>query len=98
MAELLTARLTWAKRSHEAPCRKLARTLQAHWDRILKRFDSRPTNGAVEAINGTIQAVKARARGYPTTRNLINLAYLVAGRLKHLPASPYDITSRVVAT
>ena len=102
-AELLTAWLawakrSWAKRSRLAPFRKLARTLEAHWDGILNGFDSRLTNGGVEAINGLIQAAKARARGYRTTRNFINMAYLVAGRLKHLPVSPYDTTSRVVTT
>lgn len=97
-AELLTAWLSWAKRSRLAPFRKLARTLQAHWEGILNGFDSRLSNGGVEAINGLIQAAKARARGYRTTRNFINMAYLVAGRLKHLPASPYDTTSRVVVT
>lgn len=95
-AELLTAWLAWAKRSRLAPFRKLARTLQAHWEGILNGFDSRLTNGGVEAINGLIQAAKARARGYRTTRNFINMAYLVAGRLTHLPASPYDTTSRAV--
>ena len=97
-AELLTAWLSWAKQSRLAPFRKLARTLQAHWEGILNGFDSRLSNGGVEAINGLIQAAKARARGYRTTRNFINMAYLVAGRLKHLPASPYDTTSRVVVT
>uniref|UniRef100_UPI00399B5A70 ISL3 family transposase n=1 Tax=Roseovarius halophilus (ex Wu et al. 2025) TaxID=3376060 RepID=UPI00399B5A70 len=95
-ADLLTAWLAWAKRSRLPPFRKLARTLQAHWDGILNGFDSRLTNGGVEAINGLIQAAKARARGYRTTRNFINMAYLVAGRLTHLPASPYDTTSGAV--
>ena len=97
-AELLTAWLAWAKRSRLAPFRKLARTLGAHWDGILNGFDSRLTNGGVEAINGLIQAAKARARGYRTTRNFINMAHRVAGRLTHLPVSPYDTTSRVLTT
>ena len=96
--EPLTAWLSWAKRSRLAPFRKFARTIQAHWEGILNGFDSRLSNGGVEAINGLIQAARARARGYRTTRNFINMAYLVAGRLKHLPASPCDTTSRVVVT
>jgi transposase len=95
-AELLTAWLSWAKRCRLAPFRKLARTLKTHWNGILNGFDSRLSNGGVEANNGLIQAAKARARGYRTTRNFIHMAYLVAGRLKHLPASPYDTTSRAV--
>ena len=87
-AELLTAWLAWAKRSRLAPFRKLARTLGAHWDGILNGFDSRLTNGGVGAINGLIQAAKARARGYRTTRNCINMAYLVSGRLSTSPHHP----------
>lgn len=94
--QLLTAWLSWATRSRLAPFYNLAKTIKAHWDGILNGFDSRLSNGGVEAINGLIQAAKARARGYRTTRNFINMAYLVAGRLKHLPASPYDTTSGVV--
>ena len=95
-AEMLTAWLPWAKRSRLAPFRKLARTLKAHWEGILNGFDSRLSNGGVEAINGLIQAAKASARGYRTSRNFINMAYLVAGRLNHLPASPHTTTSGVV--
>ena len=95
---LLTAWIAWAQRSRLAPFRKLARTLKAHWDGILNGFDSRLTNGGAEAINGLLQAAKARARGYRTYRNFINMAYLVAGKLKRLPASPYDTTSRVILT
>lgn len=46
----------------------------------------------VEAANSLIQAVKAKARGYGTTHHLITISYLVAGRLKHLPASPFHTT------
>ena len=96
--QLLTAWLSWATRSRLAPFYNLARTINAHWDGILNGFDSRLSNGSVEAINGLIQAAKARARGYRTTRNFINMAYLVAGRLKNLPASPYQTTSGVVVS
>ncbi|MFY9975628.1 MAG: ISL3 family transposase, partial [Chromatiaceae bacterium] len=48
-------------------------------------------NGRVEAINALIQAAKAKARGYGTTRHLITIAYLVAGKLTHLPASPFKL-------
>jgi transposase len=52
--------------------------------------DSKLTNGRVEAANSLIQAAKAKARGYGTTRHLITVSYLVAGKLTHLPASPFD--------
>lgn len=92
----LTAWIRWARRSRLAPFKKLALTLKAHWEGILNGFDSELTNGSVEAINGLIQAAKARARGYRKPRNLINMSYLIAGKLSHLPASPYRTTSGVV--
>ena len=95
-AELLTAWRSWAKRSRLDPFRKLAATITTHWDGILNAFDSGLTNGGVEAINGLIQVAKARARGYRTTRNFINVAYLVAGDFTNLPASPYTTTSGTV--
>jgi transposase len=93
---LLTAWVSWARRSRIEAFKKFALTLKAHWDGILNGFESRLTNGAVEAINGLLQAAKARARGYRTKRNFINVAYLTAGKLTHLPASPYATTSGAI--
>ncbi|NCU32705.1 MAG: ISL3 family transposase, partial [Candidatus Moranbacteria bacterium] len=39
------------------------------------------SNGFLEAVNGLIQATKRRARGYSTIKNLINVGYLIAGKL-----------------
>jgi len=94
--EQLTAWFRWARRSKLAPFKKLALTLKDHWDGILNGFDSALSNGSVGAINGLIQAAKARARGCRKTRNLILMAYLIAGNLGHLPASPYSTTSGAV--
>ena len=81
-----------ARRSKLAPFKKLALTLKSHWDGILNGFDSALNNGSVEAINGLIQAAKARARGYRKPRNLMLMAYLIAAKLSHLPTSPYTTT------
>ncbi len=35
----------------------------------------------IEGINSLVQAAKARARGYRTTKNFITIAYLVCGKL-----------------
>ncbi|MBK1729748.1 hypothetical protein [Halorhodospira halophila] len=48
-------------------------------------------------MNAQIQAAKARARGFRTTRNLITVCYLIGGKLTHLPASPYGTTCRPAA-
>lgn len=78
----------WAIRSQIEPVKKVARTVKAHWDGILAWFDSKLSNGYVEAINGLIQAAKRRARGYKGTKNLINISYLIAGKLDfRLPAT-----------
>ncbi|WP_373507694.1 transposase [Thiocapsa sp.] len=63
---------------------------ETHWDGILNAFDSKLTNGRVEAANGLIQAAKAKARGYGTVRHLITIAYPDAGKLTHLPACPFE--------
>jgi transposase len=59
-----------------------ARTIRRHFEGVLRWFTSRITNGILEGINSLIQAAKAKARGYRSTRNLITMAYLLAGRLK----------------
>jgi transposase len=59
-----------------------ARTIRRHWDGVLRWFTSGLTNGLQEGINSLVQAAKARARGYRTSRNLITMTYLIAGRLQ----------------
>lgn len=86
---LLTQWYRWARRCRLEPIKQVANTLKTHWDGILNAFDSKLTNGRVEAANSLIQAAKAKARGYGTTRHLITIAYLVVGKLTHLPASPF---------
>jgi transposase len=77
----LTAWYSWAIRSQIEPVKKLARTVKERWNGILAWFDSQLSNGFLEAVNGLIQAAKRRARGYRSTKNLINMAYLIAGKL-----------------
>ena len=61
---------------------KMARTVKDHWDGILGHFDNELTTGYLEGVNSLIQAAKARARGYRNPRNMISMAYLIAGKLK----------------
>ncbi len=79
----------WAIRSRLEPIKEAARAIRRHWNGILTWFDGHLNNGGVESTNSLIQAAKARAKGYGTARHLITMAYLVAGKLAHLPASPY---------
>ena len=56
--------------------------MKRHWDGILRWFTSKINNGILEGINSLIQAVKARARGYRTVKNLITMIYLIGGKLE----------------
>lgn len=77
----------WATHSRLAPIIDAARTIKHHWDGILRWFHSKIANGLIEGINSLVQAAKAKARGYRSTRNLIAIVYLLAGKLDlRLPA------------
>lgn len=82
----------WAVRSRLEPVRKLAKTIKEHWNGVLRVFETGVTGGFHEGANSLVQAAKARARGYGTTRHMIAIAYLLAGKLRHLPPSPYTTT------
>lgn len=71
----------WATHSRLEPIKEAAYTIKRHWDGILRWFQSNINNGTLEGINSLIQAAKARARGYRTTRNLITMVYLIGGKL-----------------
>lgn len=72
---------SWAVRSRLEPMKSVARTLRRYRDGILRWFHSDIANGLIEALNGLVQAAKAKARGYRTLRNLKAMTYLLAGKL-----------------
>jgi transposase len=65
-----------------APFVKFALTLRDHTAGVLRWFVKGLTNGIQEGINSLIQAAKAKARGYRTVRNIVPIAYLIAGKLR----------------
>lgn len=73
---------SWATRSRVAAMVDAARTIKKHWHGVLRWFTSKITNGLLEGINSLIQAAKAKARGYRTSRNLIAMVFLLAGKLE----------------
>jgi transposase len=86
-ADFLKKWYFWATHSKLDPIIDAARTVKRHWNGILRWFDSKIANGLIEGINSLVQAAKAKARGYRTTRNLIAIVYLIAGKLDmQLPA------------
>jgi transposase len=71
----------WATHSRLPPMIEAAHTVKRHWDGILRWLDSRIANGLIEGINSLVQAAKAKARGYRSTRNLKAMVYLLTGKL-----------------
>lgn len=71
----------WATHSRLPPMIAFAYMLRRHEAGLLRWAESRVSNGILEGINSMIQAAKAKARGYRSTRNLIAMAYLIAGKL-----------------
>ncbi|MEB8487897.1 ISL3-like element ISAtc3 family transposase, partial [Acidithiobacillus ferriphilus] len=80
-ATLLKAWMENAKDSGLPPIVKVAYTIMNHWDGVLRWFESQITNGILEGFNSLIQSAKAKARGYRTHKNFINMAYLILGKL-----------------
>ena len=86
-ASYLKAWYFWATHSRLPPIIDAARTVKRHWQGILRWFDSKIANGLIEGINSLVQAAKAKARGYRSSRNLKAMVYLLAGKLDlRLPA------------
>jgi len=73
---------TWAARSRLAPMVKVAKTFKDHWAGVVRWFTSRISNGLLEGINSLIQTAKRKARGFRSTKYLITMVYLIAGKLK----------------
>jgi len=71
----------WATHSRLEPIKEAANTIKRHWNGILQWFKSQINNGILEGLNSLIQAAKARARGYRTTKYLITMIYLIGGKL-----------------
>ena len=72
---------SWARRCRLEPMKQVALTIDRHRDGILRWFDSIIANGLIEGINSLVQAAKAKARGYRSTRTLKAITYLIAGKL-----------------
>jgi len=71
----------WATHTRLQPVIEAAKAIKRHWEGVLNWFSSQLTLGFLEGINSFVQAAKAKARGYRTARNLITMAYLLAGKL-----------------
>jgi transposase len=72
----------WVSRSRIPEMVKVSRTIRKHWDGIVAYLKTRVNNGPAEALNGIIQTVKRKSRGFRTVRYFTAMIYLVASRLK----------------
>lgn len=71
----------WATHSRLPPVIKVAKTLKAHLDGIVRRLESGLTNGLLEGFNSLIQAAKARARGFRSPEKMATVVYLLLAKL-----------------
>ena len=60
----------WVQVCDLAPMKRLAKTITAKSEGILRSIATGLSNGVLEAINGNVQAAKRKAKGYRTKRNL----------------------------
>lgn len=75
----------WSDMAYESqiqPFIKFANTLKSHWSGIVNYIQTQITNAVLESINAKIQLAKKRARGFRNIKNLINMTYFIAGKLK----------------
>src|SRR3954453_20820928 len=72
----------WATHSRLPPIIEAAKTVKRHWDGTLREFETTIANGFMEAINILVQAAKAKARAYRSSRNLKAIIYLIAAKLE----------------
>jgi len=77
----LDAWCDWVRDSGLEPMVRFVQTVERHRDGILRWFQTRISNGLLEGLSSLVQAAKARARGYRSTRNLIAMIYLMYGKL-----------------
>lgn len=75
----------WATRSHLEPFKKLARTINDHFEGILAYIPLRLNNGRTEGMNGKIRTITRRSYGFHSASNLIALIFLCCSGISLLP-------------
>lgn len=84
--------VSWVGRSQIPEMKRVARTIRDHWDGIVAYLKTRVTNGAAEALNGIIQTVKRKSRGFKTVEYFRAMIYLVASHLEFDLPDPFPST------
>lgn len=73
-----------AIRSKIEPIKKVARSLKNHLTGLLSYFSHRISNAATEALNGSVAAIKANARGFRSYENYRTRILFFLGKLDML--------------
>jgi transposase len=72
----------WVTHSRLGPMIEAAKTIKRHWKGVMNFIESKVTNGVLEGLNSSIQALKRSARGYRNTKNFMTMVYLRLGQLR----------------
>ena len=81
----------WAAHSRIKPMIEAAKTIKNHWDGVVNWKKSFITNAILEGLNSVVQAIKAKARGFSTFKNLKIMAYLATGKLNFKLINPHYV-------
>ncbi|MEO8778042.1 MAG: transposase [Rhodanobacter sp.] len=73
--------LAWAVRSQLEPVKKVAKTIKTDLWGILNAIVLKVSNGGAESINGRIQLIKVRSRGFRNIARFRNAIYFYLGGL-----------------
>ena len=71
----------WARRSRLPEMKQAAGTIKDHWKELLAFARTRLSNAAAEALNGIIQTVKRKSRGFRLISHFRAMIFLIAGNL-----------------
>jgi transposase len=71
---------------------KAGQMVRRRWDGIVAYLRTRIANTAAEALNGIVQTVKRKSRGFRTFEYFRCMIYLVASRLTFNLPSPVPST------
>ncbi len=73
--------IRWSRRSRLPEMKQVAGTIKQHWAELLAFARTRLSNAAAEAINGLIQTVKRKSRGFTRIDHFKAMIFLLAGNL-----------------
>jgi transposase len=77
----LTEWYRWARRSRLPEMMKAATTIKKHWSELMAFARTRISNAPAEALNGLIQTIKRKSRGFRLISHFRAMIFLMAGNL-----------------